>query len=115
MKKVQRETKAQAIMRASIKSGKLNQHPQLVILAFGGWTCPAGYSHWAYIAEVLPGKLIGETVPCRSHQGKRLYTPKQQMEPFNTPPGHFKTPMHRCLDWLKCHPQYTLYTPKGGY
>ena len=84
-----------------------------VIIAYGGWSCAAGYVSWAYVAEAVEpnesykGKCV-DGVDCytMSRIGGRLYCPPNKTD-INDPKncGYGKEPnpepRHVCEKWIK--------------
>ena len=74
-----------------------------VVLVYGGWSCTAGYTHWAYVAEAVePDKhhkgqyVDGISLYEISRIGRRLFEPPNRREisdpkccDYGRPPGEF--------------------------
>lgn len=34
-----------------------------VVLVWGGWSCTAGYTHWAYVSEYVSDQPVSSVIP----------------------------------------------------
>ncbi len=76
-----------------------------VVLAWGGWTCNAGYTHWAYVAKFIDCKEVSSDCPGSEKIGERIYEPPYRAEitnpkncSYNDEPEPF--PKGVCLAWI---------------
>jgi hypothetical protein len=83
-----------------------------VVLVWGGWSCMAGYTDWAYVAEYQASDRINPEFPGCENIGTRLYeAPNREhiTNPKNCKYGKPKAldPVVSCETWIE-HKGYTL-------
>jgi len=79
-----------------------------VVLVWGGWSCTAGYVHWAYVAEYVEGQPVNKEIPGCEKIGEHLYCAPQRetiTDPknskFDETPNPFPIPI--CRKWIIEH------------
>ena len=77
-----------------------------VVLVWGGWSCEAGYTHWAYVAKYVKTSIVNTVMPGCEKIGKRLHQPPNREEitnpkncNYDKEPKPFPIPL--CREWIK--------------
>ena len=85
-----------------------------VVLVWGGWSCTAGYIHWAYVAAHVGGQPVNTEIPGCEKIGEKLFDAPSRKDvtnpkncDFGKTPGPFPRPV--CREWIKEH-KYELIT-----
>ena len=78
---------------------------QKVVIVWGGWSCTAGYIHWAYVAEYVEGAAVNTVTPGCEKIGGKLFTAPQRHEitdykncNYGKEPDPFPKPV--CREWI---------------
>jgi len=76
-----------------------------VVIAWGGWTCTAGYTHWAYVAKHVKDQPVNTVIPGSEMIGVRLYEPAHRQEITDPKNCHFNDepepmPIPLCRQWI---------------
>lgn len=79
-----------------------------VVLVWGGWSCTAGYIHWAYVAEYVEGQPVNTEIPGTEKIGEKLFTAHQRKDvtdPKNCNFGKTSNPFPEsvCKKWIAEH------------
>jgi len=76
-----------------------------VVIAWGGWSCTAGYIRWAYVAEYVDGQPVNTETPGCEKIGEQLYNAPHRREisdpkncDYDKEPNPFPVPV--CEEWI---------------
>ena len=82
-----------------------------VKIVWGGWSCVAGYVHWAYVCEIEP--IAGYAKRAGNYQdqqvstiGEKIFEPRNRVEINNPKHSDYdkestEFPKKLCKDWCK--------------
>lgn len=77
-----------------------------VVIAWGGWSCTAGYIHWAYVAEYVECNIVNTVTPGCEKIGAKMFDAPMRKDitdtkncDFGKTPKPFPKPL--CEKWIK--------------
>ena len=84
---------------------KYSNKKKQVVLVWGGWTCQAGYTHWAYVAVYEHDQPVNTEMPGCEKIGTRIFEAPNRNEITDPKNGRYNTVPHAhpkpvCRQWI---------------